>query len=134
MIRRRKKMPMFVSVVAMGDIAFLLIIFFILAGNFMKDNMKFTPAESQDLESQEQPQVTVVMDESGDVWLQGVNIVDVRFLADGVIQVVGDHKERPVHVKIHKTIERKDFLPVLEALSESGVKIVLAGNQGDPNQ
>jgi len=100
----------------------------------MKDNMKFTPAESQDLESQEQPQVTVVMDESGDVWLQGVNIVDVRFLADGVIQVVGDHKERPVHVKIHKTIERKDFLPVLEALSESGVKIVLAGNQGDPNQ
>ena len=132
MIRRRKKTIMFVSVVAMGDIAFLLIIFFILVGNFMKDNMKFTPPVSMDVETHEAAQVTVVMDESREVWLQGVNI-DIKQLADGVIQMVGDHRDRPVHVKIHKGIERKDFLPVFEALSEAGVKILLAGDKGDPN-
>ena len=132
MIRRRKKMTMLVSVVAMGDIAFLLIIFFILAGNFMKDNMKFTPPVSMDLESQEAPQVTVVMDESGEVWLQGINI-PIDSLSDGVQNMVGEHRDRPVHVKIHRTIERKDFLPVIEALSEAGVKIVLAGDRGEPS-
>jgi len=132
MIRRRKKGALFVSVVAMGDIAFLLIIFFILVGNFMKDNMKFTPPVSMDLESQETPQVIVVMDESREVWLQGVNL-HIDLLSAGVQQMVGDHRDRPVHVKIHKTVERKDFLPVLEALSEAGVKIVLAGERGDPS-
>ena len=125
-------MAMFVSVVAMGDIAFLLIIFFILAGNFMKDNMKFTPPMSMDVETHEPAQVTVVIDESREVWLQGVS-VDVKQLADGVIQVIGDHRDTPVHVKIHKDAEWKDFRSVFEALSEAGVKIMLAGDRGDPN-
>ena len=125
-------MAMFVSVVAMGDIAFLLIIFFILAGNFMKDNMKFTPPVSMDVETFEPAQVTVVMDESGEVWLQGINI-DIKQLADGVIQMVGDRRDSPVHVKIHKTAESKDFMPIFGALSEAGVKIMLAGDKGDPN-
>jgi len=133
MIRRRKRMAMFVSVVAMGDIAFLLIIFFILAGNFMKDNMKFTPPDSMDVETHEPAQVTVVMDESRDLWLQGVRLDSIRELADGVIQVVGDHRDRPVHVKLHKDVEWKDFRGVFEALSEAGVKIMLAGDKGEPN-
>ena len=132
MIRRRKKSVLFVSVVAMGDIAFLLIIFFILVGNFMKDNMKVTPPRSEDLQPQEAPQVIVVMDEAREVWLQGVKI-PIDALSDMVQTMVGDHRDRPVHVKIHRTIEHKDFLPVIEALSEAGVKIVLAGDKGDPN-
>ena len=132
MIRRRKKPILLVSVAAMGDIAFLLIIFFILVGNFMKDNMKFSPPVSMDLESQETPQVIVVMDESGEVWLQGI-MIHINELSDRVQEAVGDHRDRPVHVKIHRTIERKDFLPVIEALSEAGVRIVLAGDRGEPN-
>ena len=123
---------MFVSVVAMGDIAFLLIIFFILVGNFMKDNMKVTVPASMDVETYETAQITVVMDESREVWLQGISL-DIKQLADSVILAVGDHRDRPVHVKIHKTIERKDFLPIFEALNEAGVKIMLAGERGDPN-
>jgi len=131
-IRKRKKHLMFVNVVAMGDIAFLLIIFFILIGNFMKENMKFKPPVSQDLSSLETPLVTVVMDENGAVWLQGVQ-KDVRDLASDLQRAVGSHEDRPVHVKIHRTIPRKDFLPVIEALSEAGVRIVLAGERGDSN-
>ena len=126
-------MSMFVNLTAFGDIAFLLIIFFILAGNFMKENMKFTPPESVDAEAQnEAAQITVVMDESGEVWLQGFNL-DVKELSGRITEMVGDRRDRPVHVKIHKTIERRDFLPVLEALSEAGAKIMLAGNKGEPN-
>ena len=133
MIRRRKRMSLLVPTSSMGDIAFLLIIFFILAGNFMKDNAKMEKPVSPDIEEQDMPQITVTVDEAGELWLMGINIM-ISELSAGVQLAVGDHKDRPVFVKIHKTIERRDFLPVLEALSEAGVKGMLAGDRGEPNQ
>jgi len=132
MIRKKKNLALFVNVTAFGDIAFLLIIFFILVGNFMKENMRFTPPLSMELEPQDTAKVTVVVDESSEVWLQGANI-RANELATRVQDMVGDHKDRSVHVKIHRTAERKDFMPIIEALSEAGVKIILAGDKGDPN-
>ena len=123
-------MSLLVPTTSMGDIAFLLIIFFILAGNFMKNNMKLTNPLSPDVEQQEIPQVTVVMDEAEELWFQGERI-DISQLTSKVQDMIGDRKDRPVHVKIHKTIERKTFLPVIEALSEAGVKVILAGDKGD---
>jgi len=126
-IRRRKRMSLLLPTTSMGDIAFLLIIFFMLASNFMKTaNVKAEDPRSPDVEPQDSPQVTVVLDEEGAVWLQGVT-VGITELAGGVQAAVGEHRDRPVHVRIHKTHRRKDFLPVIEALSEAGVRIVLAG-------
>jgi biopolymer transport protein ExbD len=100
-----------------------------LASNFMKTaNVKAEDPVSADVEKQDAPQVTVVLDEDGTVWLQGVAI-GITELAGGVQAAVGDHRERPVHVRIHRTHRRKDFLPVIEALSEAGVRMVLAGEQ-----
>jgi biopolymer transport protein ExbD len=122
-------MAVYLPTASMGDIAFLLIIFFMLASNFMKTaNVKAEDPVSADVEKQDAPQVTVVLDEDGTVWLQGVAI-GITELAGGVQAAVGDHRERPVHVRIHRTHRRKDFLPVIEALSEAGVRMVLAGEQ-----
>lgn len=124
-------MPMIVPTASMGDIAFLLIIFFMLASNFMKTgNVHSENPASPDVETQEPAQVTVVLDQEGTLWLQGVAIGTSELTA-GVEAVVGNHRERPVHVRIHKTHERKDFLPVLEALSEAGVRILLVGEKSD---
>jgi len=132
MIRRKKKMLLVVNTVAMGDMAFLFMIFFILAGNFMKDNATFTAPMSEDVERQELANFTLIMDEMGDIWLQGVRI-SVSEVEAGILQASGDRRDVTVNVKIHKTLERKDFLPVIEALSSSGVKVILAGDRGDPN-
>jgi biopolymer transport protein ExbD len=118
-------MAVYLPTASMGDIAFLLIIFFMLASNFMKTaNVKAEDPVSADVEKQDAPQVTVVLDEDGTVWLQGVAI-GITELAGGVQAAVGDHRERPVHVRRHRT----HFLPVIEALSEAGVRMVLAGEQ-----
>ena len=58
MIRRKKRMSLIVPTSSMGDIAFLLIIFFMLASTFMKSgNAQVENASSSAIESQEPPLV-----------------------------------------------------------------------------
>ena len=131
MINRRKPMNMTVPTASMGDIAFLLIIFFMLVGNFMKSvNVVSEDPVSPDLETQEAPQVSVVYDREGKVWLQGVEI-SVGELAGGVQVALGNRHDLPVHVRIDKNKTSAEFLPVIEALSEAGMRILLVGNQED---
>ena len=53
-IRKRKKPSLVLPLSSMGDIAFLLIIFFMLASNFMKTaNVDLEEAHAADLERQE---------------------------------------------------------------------------------
>lgn len=131
MIRRRKRMSILLPTASMGDIAFLLIIFFMLASNFMKTaNVKAEDPASPDVEPQDAAQVQVVLDDEGTLWLQGV-VIGITELSGAVQAAVGEHRDRPVHVRIHKTHPRKDFLPVIEALSEAGVRIVLAGEKAE---
>ena len=125
-------MMLLVNTTAMGDMAFLFMIFFILAGNFMKDNARLIQPVSEDVVRQELPKIILVMDENGDIWLQGQRI-SVGEVESGLQTAMGTRRDIPVHVKIHKTLTRKDFLPVLEALSESGARPILSGDLGSPN-
>ena len=75
MIKRRKKSLPIIPTASMGDIAFLLIIFFMLASNFMKSaNVKAEEPASPDVEQQEPALVSVIYDQEGKLWLQGVEI------------------------------------------------------------
>lgn len=134
MIKRKKTASILIPVASMGDIAFLLIIFFMLASNFMKTaNVVVDEAQSEDLEVQEPPLVSVVLDRDGTLWLQGVETSTAQ-LAAGIGALIGDDAKHPVHVKIDKNRRKADFLPVIEAVSEAGARILLAGAeppQGD---
>lgn len=133
MIRRRKKADMRVPTSSMGDIAFLLIIFFLLASNFMKSaNIEATDPESPDVEVQESPQISVIYDAEGRLWLQGLEI-SVEELTAGVQQVLGSNHNTPVHVRIDKYQRGEKFLPIIEALSDAGARMLLAGGKSDDN-
>lgn len=63
---------MVLPLASMGDIAFLLIIFFMLASNFMKTaNADMEEPRSSDLEQQEAAKLSVTMDRNGDIWFEG---------------------------------------------------------------
>ncbi len=131
MIKRRKKSIPIIPTASMGDIAFLLIIFFMLASTFMKSaNVTAQEPASPDVEPQEPALVSVIMDQDGKLWLQGVEIGQSE-LAGGVQLAVGEDRKKPVHVKIDKTRTAADFLPVIQALSEAGVRIMLTGARVD---
>ena len=131
MIKRRKKSLPIIPTASMGDIAFLLIIFFMLASNFMKSaNVKAEEPASPDVEAQEPALVSVIYDQDGKLWLQGVEI-GMSELAGGVQVAVGDDRKLPVHVKIDKSRTGADFLPMIQALSEAGVRIMLTGARAE---
>ena len=130
-IRRRKKPSLVLPLSSMGDIAFLLIIFFMLASNFMKTaNVDLEEAHAADLERQEAAKQSVTMDREGVIWFQG-HQVGANELADIIKPFVEQDKTLAVHVSIHKSLTHKDFEPLIQAISESGARLILTGQPED---
>ncbi len=130
--RRRTRPRIMVPIASMGDIAFLLIIFFILASTMKEKNVTSEPPVSPDIARLPSPlpPVSVMVDEEGIVFVDGdemsVGIVEstVRGLLEG-------RKEREVMVRIDKKLKQKDYGPVLLALSKTDANMSLVGEIGE---
>ena len=128
-VRRRKRMDLVLPTSSMGDIAFLLIIFFILASNFMKSaNIEAERPSSPEARPVDDAQVEVVVDRSGVCYVQGV-AVEASLVESAVTQAVGDHRDRPVSLLVDRNLSKKSYMPVVEALGSAGVKVVLVGER-----
>jgi biopolymer transport protein ExbD len=128
-IRRKKRMDLVLPTSSMGDIAFLLIIFFILASNFMKTaNVEAEKPASESVESVEDAQVSVIVDQAGKYYVQGLE-VSKEEIESAVTQAVGDKRDQPVHLLVDKNVARGQFMPAMEALGAAGVKVVLVGDK-----
>ncbi len=130
-MRRRRKRPgrIAVPVASMGDIAFLLIIFFVLTTNFIKEkDIELEQPESPDIEQMEETQVSVSVDENGEVWLQG-DPIHVETLESEVAALVENKEDKAVMLKVDKNLKHSAYGPVVMALSEAGVEIALVGEK-----
>jgi biopolymer transport protein ExbD len=127
MIRKRKRADLVLPLTSFGDIAFLMIIFFMLASNFMKTaNLELTDARGSSIEQQEPARVTVVLDGDGVLWCEGAEC-GPRELPGLLAARIENLQDALVHVRIHAGHPRRVFMPVIEAVSEAGVKMVLTG-------
>ncbi len=124
---QRKKTEVSIPVMAMGDIAFLLLIFFVILAKATDDShVKWEPAESADLDSTTYSPASVAIDNENRTWLNGKEIGHAQ-LADAVkdiISSVPDPKQRVVLLKVHREATATYFEPVIEAVSEAGGKLV----------
>lgn len=128
-VRRKKRMDLVLPTSSMGDIAFLLIIFFILASNFMKTaNVEAEKPSGEEVDTVEDAQVSVAVDASGKYYVQGIEVSRAE-VESAVVQAVGDHRERPIHLTVDKSLLRENYMPVLEALGSAGVKVVFIGDK-----
>ncbi len=131
MIRRKKRMSLVVPTSSMGDIAFLLIIFFMLASTFMKSaNVQLENPSSSAIESQASPLVEVIVDADGQIWMGGVHSTPAEVGMACRLQAE-ELKESPVHLKVDRNLLRKDYMTVIEAISEAGVKMILTGDKSE---
>ena len=122
----RKKMKADVPSVAMGDIAFNLIIFFVvLAGSEGDRHIKYNPATTPVVEKVEKSRVTVVIDVDHKLYLNGGQISEMQ-LGTALKDALGDAKpgDRTVVVKIDKDTPALRFEPVIAAISEAGGELV----------
>lgn len=128
-VRKKKRMDLVLPTSSMGDIAFLLIIFFILASNFMKTaNVDAEKPASADVDTVEDAQVSVIVDVEGKFYVQGIEVSKGE-IESAVLQAVGDHKDKPVHLLVDKSLTKDKFMPAMEALGGAGVKVCLVGDR-----
>jgi len=131
MILQRRKLNADVPSMAMGDIAFLLLIFFIILARVTDDShLKVNKAKAEELVKPQHKRVSVAIDNKRVTYLNGVRInPDALGMAlynpdggPGARGILGDFPpgERTVLLKIDKDTPAYLFEPVIEAVSKAG--------------
>jgi biopolymer transport protein ExbD len=121
----------------MGDIAFLLIIFFLVCSEAVKDNSK-VPVALPFSEHVEKTEATVVarvtIDENGEIHFDGSRVESAKDVEWGVrallTNTVSDD-QRHVQFKCDKSQPKEVFQPVLQAIAEAG-GIIEAVGENEP--
>lgn len=136
--RRSHKRDVNVPVASMGDIAFLLIIFFMVCSNFIKESAvrRLEPPRAIDLERVDEAPISVSIDSEGVVYLQGQE-VGVAAIEDGVGALIKDKKTekgRTVLFKCDKAIAKTHFEPVMDAIAKAGARITAVGQKSEPGE
>ncbi len=127
----RKPEPHFeIPIVNIGDIAFLLIIFFILTSTFMRESyIKLKPPASPDVQRVKDSPVSVSVDNKGQIWLQGTEC-QLTSLESGLNALLQDKTDKIVMLKIDKGLVQSQFGPVMVAISNVGGDVMLVGGEG----
>ena len=115
-----------VPTMAMGDIAFNLLIFFVILARSQDDShVQWTPAQATELKSVSAVKASVAIDFKGKIFLNGQETGTVG-LADKIKNLLGDATagKRTVVLKAHKDTQALLFEPVIEAISEAGGDLV----------
>ncbi|MBM4074254.1 MAG: biopolymer transporter ExbD [Planctomycetes bacterium] len=111
---------------AMGDIAFNLLIFFVILAKSQDDShLEWAPASARNLQTSGQSIVSVLVDKDNRLHLNGKEI-GVSDLSGRIERLLGSRPmgERTVLLKIHKETLAQRFEPVIEAISQAGGELV----------
>ena len=126
-IKKNKGVVLAVPTSSMGDIAFLLIIFFLLTSKFMQEShIECEMPASPDVQMIEDQPVSIMFDKDGALWLQGESITP-EVLKSTVENLRGDNKNFTVMFKAHNTLSAKQYTSVINKLAEAGVKVAFVG-------
>ena len=122
----RKKFRAEVPSVAMGDIAFNLLIFFVILARAQDDShIKWQPASTPKVEAVKSVGVTVVIDIQNKLYLNGREIGESQLAAaiEKLLEKIPAGR-RTVMLKVHREATALRFEPVIEAISAAGGDLV----------
>lgn len=122
----RKKLTASVPTFAMGDIAFLLLIFFVILARAQDDShIQWQPARLKDVKMAAAPRASVTIDTGFKTYLNGRETSPAE-LAAALTTVLGDAPagQRNVFLKVHREAKATHFEPVIAAISEAGGDLI----------
>ncbi len=123
---KRKRLKVEVPSMAMGDIAFNLLVFFVILARAQDDShLQWTPAKAKNIESSGNSKISIVIDKENKLFLNGQE-TPVGQLAKAVEAQLGTLPagQRTVLLKVHHEIAAQRFEPVIEAISQAGGDLV----------
>ena len=135
-LRKPRRVSPTVPLASMGDIAFLLTIFFILTSNFAKDDTRnIKPPSARELAQLENQNVAVSIDADGGIFFNGRPVGSAATVEAGVAGFLAgkkDAKDRMVVFRCDQGVDKKVFEPVLAAISKAGGVIAAVGDASAP--
>jgi biopolymer transport protein ExbD len=130
---RPRRREINIPTVSMGDIAFLLTIFFMLCSNFVKEaGIQWNPARAADVQTLKESRVSVSIDENGSIRLQGQLVPDAASVEQGVSALLGARtgpEARLVMFKCDRGVDKAVFEPVIAAIARAGGTLVAVGEK-----
>ena len=136
-IKRFRRRQSFIPTASFGDIAFLLIIFFMLCSNFMNEaNIRIAPPTSPQIEIVENASISIIIDEEGQIHVNGKPVdsdAAVEAIVENALQGKTTDEDRFVIFRCDRTIEKRIFEPVLEAITKAGGLIIAVGDKQEQN-
>lgn len=133
--RRKKTFPQ-VPVTSMGDIAFLLIIFFVLCSQFQKVSVNL-PVSRDAQEISERPRITVEIDAEGNIYFNQFpvsNAEQVEWKIREMLEGKTQDREKMVLFRCDRNVTRDKYEPVIAAIAKAGGLIVAIGRIGEENK
>ena len=135
-IRKARRAAPTVPLASMGDIAFLLTIFFLLTSNFAKDDTRnLKPPTARELEEMEKHSVSVSIDADGQIFFNSRPVAAAATIEAGVAGFLAgkkDPKDRMVVFRCDSGVDKQVFEPVLAAISKAGGVIAAVGEASAP--
>jgi biopolymer transport protein ExbD len=118
----RKMVKADVPSVAMGDIAFLLLIFFVILARAEDDShLRWEPANIPKVENLGTSEVSVLINDKHKVFLNGAPVGTDQLAGMITARLVNRPAgQRKVRLKAHQTAPASIFEPVIEAISVAG--------------
>jgi biopolymer transport protein ExbD len=117
----------------MGDIAFLLTIFFMVCSNFAKESgIRFKPPTADDVTAVKESGLSIVVDAEGAIYLNGRAVDSAATLegtVEGLLRNKTDAAARNVLFKCDEKVEKRVFEPVLDAIVRAGGTVVAVGEK-----
>ena len=123
---QRQKFEASIPAVAMGDIAFLLLIFFVILARAQDDShLRWEPATSENVVNVPNPLASVVIDADGKYFLNGKQ-TSVGEIAGNLSSILGNNPagNRKVMFKVDKAATADLFEPAIESISQAGGELV----------
>jgi biopolymer transport protein ExbD len=127
--RKKRTSRIVVPVTAMGDIAFLLIIFFMVASQFAKEShVRVDRPQAPRVSELEKSRTWVTLDEGGQLWVDG-EASSIAEVGGRVGALLSDRADKSVLVKIDRNLLKASYEPLLVELSLAGALISLVGDE-----
>jgi len=124
--QRKKRRKVSVPIASMGDIAFLLIIFFLVCSEASKEkqNLKVVLPVSEHVEKLEKGVAArVAVNGEGQIYLDGQEVETAKDVEWGVRALLANavtDEQRHVQFKCDAEMPKEIFQPVLQAIAEAG--------------
>ena len=112
------------NITPMLDVVFILLIFFIVTANFIKEpGLEINRPDSDTAETQENAAILIAVGPTGEVWMDGRRI-DVRQVKANVVKMLADNPKGSVVIQADEKAVADTIIKVMDGAREAGVSAI----------